>query len=550
MGCTDSKPAPGSADTRPAPPPPPSLSASSPRSPHHATATATAATPEFSVLSGGSKASPVSAPPRSNGSGDQAAQRCCARPTALTLQLQDVASAESEECDDDHDGCADSPPHGGGGVGGVASRFASLLFNRSPTAAGGGGGGALARNMSVPAFVRSHGATSLTAEALDEEGGLGGRRESIPVPDKDFMLQMYPSSSLSLGYTNSCGDDTTTATAPEDLSPTAAGGTLRTCASLRSPGGRRGRSLRREGGGGSSTSAAGWGAPEKLCNYTLVGPLGRGSFAMVHEYRHELTGVGVAVKMFQRKRHSNSGGEGRFDEGKHEARILWTMSRAGGEHPNVCNFVGAFESRHRYHLLVDLGGRPLEEILKDGAFAEARAAAHFRQLVEAVTFVHECGVAHRDIKPANIVVDDDGKLMLTDFGLGYICHGGAASCGEGDDEHCADTCGTLDFMAPEVLARRPYDPYKADVWSCGVTLFAMLTGRSPWYGASRQFRTQQIIDAAWTNSRNKAKLKKFSDLVVVLLHRLLHQRAAMRPSVVSLRDAEWLTAHDTTTTVL
>lgn len=97
------------------------------------------------------------------------------------------------------------------------------------------------------------------------------------------------------------------------------------------------------------------------------------------------------------------------------------------------------------------------------------AQRYFKQLLSAVEYLHSRGVAHRDLKPENLLLDENDNLKVTDFGMAtvYRLQG---------KERCLDKrCGTLPYVAPEVLTR-PYHAEPADVWSCGIILVAMLAG--------------------------------------------------------------------------
>lgn len=99
---------------------------------------------------------------------------------------------------------------------------------------------------------------------------------------------------------------------------------------------------------------------------------------------------------------------------------------------------------------------------------------YFKQLVNAVEFLHSNGVAHRDIKPENLVLDSRGNLKLTDFGLAVVFKKSS-----GPKKRCTVPCGSPPYAAPEVVSR-DYDPSMSDVWSCGVVLFVLLTGKIAW----------------------------------------------------------------------
>uniref|UniRef100_F1LCJ9 Serine/threonine-protein kinase SIK3 n=1 Tax=Ascaris suum TaxID=6253 RepID=F1LCJ9_ASCSU len=117
------------------------------------------------------------------------------------------------------------------------------------------------------------------------------------------------------------------------------------------------------------------------------------------------------------------------------------------------------------------GGTLLNLILHDKFISEQpHASRMFRQLSEAVHYLHIRGVVHRDIKPENVLLDVNGDVKLVDFGFArYISR----------RERSTSFCGTKPYSAPEILRRKPYDAYAGDWYAMGVLLFTMLTGKWP-----------------------------------------------------------------------
>ena len=97
------------------------------------------------------------------------------------------------------------------------------------------------------------------------------------------------------------------------------------------------------------------------------------------------------------------------------------------------------------------------------------AQKYFRQLISAVEYLHSRGVAHRDLKPENLLLDENDNLKVSDFGLATVYRL------QGKERSLDTRCGTLPYVAPEVL-ERPYQAEPADIWSCGIILVALLTG--------------------------------------------------------------------------
>ena len=101
---------------------------------------------------------------------------------------------------------------------------------------------------------------------------------------------------------------------------------------------------------------------------------------------------------------------------------------------------------------------------------ESSAKLYFKQLINAIDYSHSKGIVHRDIKPENILLDGNSNLKLADFGLSNLIR---------DGKHFLTSCGSPNYASPEVINGEPYDGPASDVWSCGVVLYASLTGTLP-----------------------------------------------------------------------
>ena len=143
-------------------------------------------------------------------------------------------------------------------------------------------------------------------------------------------------------------------------------------------------------------------------------------------------------------------------------------------HPNVINLYDFFYDGDYLFLIIDwCEGGSIEDILNETLDIEpSKLILYTKQLIEAFAYIHGCNIAHHDIKPANILLDSHGNLKISDFGL-------SKSYDASHQDPSSDFKGTMPFMAPEVIRRIPYDPFKADVWSLGITLYNMATSELP-----------------------------------------------------------------------
>ncbi|CAI9114796.1 OLC1v1015598C1 [Oldenlandia corymbosa var. corymbosa] len=185
------------------------------------------------------------------------------------------------------------------------------------------------------------------------------------------------------------------------------------------------------------------------------------------------------------------------------------------DHPFIVQLRYSFQTKYRLYLVLDYvnGGQLFFQLHRQGLFREDLARIFAAEIVSAVSHLHANGIMHRDLKPENILLDAEGHAMLTDFGL--------AKRFEGETTRSNSMCGTLEYMAPEILLARGHDK-AADWWSVGVLLYEMLTGRPPFIGGNRQKMQQKII-------KDKIKLPAYlSTEAHSLLKGLLHKEASKR----------------------
>ncbi|KAJ1255577.1 hypothetical protein BS78_K185200 [Paspalum vaginatum] len=204
--------------------------------------------------------------------------------------------------------------------------------------------------------------------------------------------------------------------------------------------------------------------------YELRKVLGKGSFAKVYHARNVETGEEVAIKIMDKDHLAKSGAVP-----EQVTREIEIMHRV--RHPHVVRIHEVMANKKSIFVVMEfVRGGSLDACLIRYAgrgIGEASARRVFQQLVSALEYCHSLGVYHRDIKPDNILIDDTGSIKVADFGL-------SALVGTAQQEALLHTvCGTPMYLAPEVLLRRGYDGAKADIWACGVVLFALAAGRFP-----------------------------------------------------------------------
>lgn len=216
--------------------------------------------------------------------------------------------------------------------------------------------------------------------------------------------------------------------------------------------------------------------------YELKEVLGTGAFSEVvlAESKGE-RGTFVAVKCIDKK-----GIKGKEESLENEIRVLHRL-----KHKNIVELLDVFEDRTHVYLVMELvtGGELFDRIVEKGSYTEKDASKLIRQVLEAVDFMHDKGVVHRDLKPENLLYyspAEDSKIMISDFGLSKTEESGAM----------ATACGTPGYVAPEVLAQKPYGK-EVDVWSIGVIAYILLCGYPPFYDENDSELFRQILKAEY-----------------------------------------------------
>jgi serine/threonine protein kinase len=212
----------------------------------------------------------------------------------------------------------------------------------------------------------------------------------------------------------------------------------------------------------------------RIGDYDLVRTLGSGSTGKVYLAIHRQTHEKLAVKVVPRNNLDPSKKNSKETRQSREKRIFREAAMLNLiEHQHIVNLRDFLITTDYFCLFFEFveGVQLLDYIIMHGKLKETRARAFFRQILSAVDYCHRNSIVHRDLKIENIMVDEkNGRCKLLDFGLSNFYN---------PDECLKTFCGSVYFAAPELLCGRLYTGPEVDVWSLGVILFTLVTGRVP-----------------------------------------------------------------------
>lgn len=220
-------------------------------------------------------------------------------------------------------------------------------------------------------------------------------------------------------------------------------------------------------------------AGTRLGSYEIVTPLGAGGMGEVYRARDSRIGREVALKVLPPDFESDPDRRRRFHQEAVAAGAL--------NHPNVLVVHDVGDESGRPYLVTELlRGRTLRELLRGGPLREATAIAYAAAVLDGLAAAHDRGIVHRDLKPENIFVTDDGTPKILDFGLAKLPAGWQASsesAATGAATVEGVVLGSVGYMAPEQITGAPVD-VRSDLFSVAIVLYEMLTGSTPFPGAT------------------------------------------------------------------
>ena len=243
-----------------------------------------------------------------------------------------------------------------------------------------------------------------------------------------------------------------------------------------------------------------------LSHYKIIEKLGEGGMGVVYKAEDTKLERTVAIKFLPRQIAVNSEERERF---KIEAKAAASLN-----HPNIATIYAIEEVDGDTFIVMEyIKGKELRELTTDDRELSIEDATNYAtQIAEGLKAAHEEDVTHRDIKSANIMVTDKGQVKIMDFGLAKV-RGGALVTKVGT------TLGTAAYMSPE-QARGEEADHRSDIWSFGVVLYEMLTGKLPFGGDYEQAVTYAIMnEEPEAVSILRADVPEFLEQVTVTSHK-------------------------------
>ena len=251
-----------------------------------------------------------------------------------------------------------------------------------------------------------------------------------------------------------------------------------------------------------------------ICHYRVTGKLGVGGMGVVYEAEDVRLPRRVALKFLPDELADDPEATRRF---KREAQTIALLN-----HPNICTIYEVDEHEGRSFIAMErLEGVNLKLHMARKTLENPEVVDVALQITQALEAAHAKGIVHRDIKPGNIFVSETGQVKVLDFGLARRFH--SEDTGELDGSTMPGRpVGTVNYMAPERILQMPLDP-RSDLFSLGVVIYEMATGRLPFAGASPAETVTNILEKA------PMPLTKLASTRPVQLERIVNQLLAKRP---------------------
>lgn len=233
-----------------------------------------------------------------------------------------------------------------------------------------------------------------------------------------------------------------------------------------------------------------------LKKYDVKALIGRGSFSRVLRVQNRTTQELYALKMIEK--HPTEGN--RYEV---ELSVLRRV-----RHPNIITLYEVFQSNNKIYMVLELatGGDLFDKIHTRGCFKEKQGRNVVRMILNGVAYLHSMRITHRDLKLENLLFKypgDSSQIMISDFGLAHM------KSGDGEEEGMFTTCGTAEYLAPEILEGEDYSAL-VDMWAMGVIVYVVLSATMPFNDDNRARLYQKIKMGQYSFTSQVSKRLKFN----------------------------------------
>ena len=249
--------------------------------------------------------------------------------------------------------------------------------------------------------------------------------------------------------------------------------------------------------------------------------IGKGGFGRVWKVRYKDSDKVYVIKVMCKQ---NIIAQKMTEQINREIEIMYKIN-----HPHIIKLINHFEDDQNLYLIMELGARgQLFSLLNKyrHGFDQTRAAQYMREIISAVKYLHSFDppIIHRDIKPENILLDENGRCKLADFGWSNYVN---------PDKVRVTFCGTPEYLAPEMVNKIGHDT-SVDIWALGVLCFELLTGKLPFNGRNNKelFSNIGALNINWPEN-------DFNPLAKNLIIKILKKNPKERPSLDEILSQPW-----------
>ncbi|WWD10158.1 hypothetical protein V865_008292 [Kwoniella europaea PYCC6329] len=241
---------------------------------------------------------------------------------------------------------------------------------------------------------------------------------------------------------------------------------------------------------GGKSSADLPGDPKVIGPWRIGRTIGKGASGRVKIAKHSKTGQYAAIKIVPKHALMMTSRMSMSDAGaKHDKAVLGIEREIVImkliDHPNVMSLYDVWETAKELYLVLEYveGGELFDYLVSQGRLPPDEASRYFQQIVAGVDYCHRFNICHRDLKPENLLLDAEKNIKIADFGMAAL---------EPSDKLLETSCGSPHYASPEIVAGMSYHGAASDIWSCGVILFALLTGRLPFDDENIRILLQKV----------------------------------------------------------